>query len=97
MITIWKYVYDISTAGDGPLAVDMPYDSEIVAVGPEPSVTAPNLVCFWAKVNDERPRRTRKFIVRGTGHPLPENMYVDYLGTVVVQPFAWHLFEVKGE
>jgi hypothetical protein len=34
---------------------------------------------------------TRRFAVRGTGHPIPEG--ATYLGTVQMTPFVWHVFE----
>ena len=45
---------------------------------------------LWAKVDPTVHKCKRKFRVVGTGHDIPEGVYV---GTVQVPPFVWHLFD----
>ena len=93
MKTVWKYQYNIREVGDGPLEVEIPQTHKIVMVGPEPSNPRDNsIVCFWVVCDSEAPKEKAKFIVVGTGHPLPGN--AQYIGSVVIDPFAWHLFKL---
>lgn len=36
---------------------------------------------------------TRKFRVFGTGHPIPDEPLLVHVGSVIAEPFVWHLFE----
>lgn len=81
---IWKYTFEID---GGDQIKRMPRGAAIVHVG-----TQNKKICLWAIVNPN-PDGTeeRTFIVHGIGHDtLPTEKY---LGTAVIDPFAWHLFE----
>lgn len=43
---------------------------------------------------DDAALETRRFLIRGTGHPIPDG--ATYLGTVPMASFVWHVFEVRG-
>jgi hypothetical protein len=93
MKTVWKYTIDIKKTGDNPVSFGIPKVSSIVHVGVEPTTPLLNtVVCLWAIVDDASPKQTRQFIVRGTGYPVPSNARV--VGSVVIEPFAWHVFEL---
>lgn len=51
------------------------------------------LVQVWTEETGDEVRSTRKVVVVGTGHPVPQG--ATHLGSVVSQPFVWHLYEVK--
>jgi hypothetical protein len=55
-------------------------------------------ITLWFETNlnlmdrkDDEGLESRRFAVRGTGHPIPEG--ATYLGTVQMTPFVWHVFE----
>ena len=50
-------------------------------------------ICLWVKVNPNAPTEERTFIIRGTGHPLPEGK-LSHIGSVQQHDFVWHVFEV---
>jgi hypothetical protein len=53
-------------------------------------------LCLWALVNDGAlTNRRRTFRVVGTGHPVPDNEYLAFLGTVQMHGGAlvFHVFE----
>lgn len=81
MRTVYKYRM---VEPDGHVyVVPLPEDAEILWAEKD---------WFWAEVHTEYPMQDRKFVVRGTGHPLNDNEY--YLSTWFDGPFVWHLFEV---
>lgn len=96
MKTVWKYTIDLSKdsyLGRGFLEFEIPEISHICHVGPEPgSPTDSNLVCFWAIVDTDSPKVVRRFKVHGTGHLVEGNAKI--IGSVIIYPFAWHLFEL---
>lgn len=51
-----------------------------------------NFPTLWAIVDPDAPKETRSFRVIGTGNPI-ENDMREYIGTVQMPPFVWHLFE----
>ena len=52
-------------------------------------------VCLWAMSNTDESRKVRRMIrVYGTGRPIEEPLEsLNYIGTVQVGPFVWHVFE----
>lgn len=55
-------------------------------------------VCLWAMSNTDESRKVRRmFRIYGTGRPIKEDPAdLNYIGTVQVGPFVWHVFERKG-
>ena len=48
-------------------------------------------LCMWFEVDSEWGEHNVEVIIVGTGNPLPcEKM--DYVGTVVMNPFVWHVY-----
>lgn len=62
---------------------------DVLAVG----CRVPTVVEFWARYSDDSPAVFRRFLVVGTGHPLPDN--ARYHGTAVAPGghLVWHLLE----
>lgn len=51
-------------------------------------------LCLWFEHDTDRPVKTRKFRVFGTGHPIQEFNTRVWRATVVAAPFVWHVYEV---
>jgi hypothetical protein len=80
---VWKYTIQVGDEVD----VDMPLDAELLHVAATGSVDHLEL---WARVEPTRSIETRRILVRGTGHPVEIEPYV---GTVIVGPLVWHVFD----
>jgi len=50
------------------------------------------VLCMWAEVDTDTPKKTRRFSVVGTGRPIHENG--SYIGTCDDGPFVWHVLEL---
>lgn len=86
--TIWKF--PIQTTGQQ--AIEMSLAATILCVQ-----TQQGNPCIWAMVNGEpnHPKETRKFNIYGTGHPLPDDFTMPYIGTYQLEGGAlvFHVFE----
>jgi hypothetical protein len=51
------------------------------------------LLCLWAEVDTEAETEDVELLVRGTGHPVPDD--AEFLGTAMDSPFVWHLFSER--
>ena len=55
--------------------------------------------CIWTLVNPENKTEIREFRIFGTGHPIPEDVVLDfeYVGTAQMAggTLVWHLFRKK--
>jgi len=80
---IWKYL--IPTADK--VTLRMPKFAEVIHIAEQGGILA-----LWAIVNPDLEEEERIFYVVGTGHPLP---HAKYIGTVLIDPFVWHIFESK--
>lgn len=49
-------------------------------------------LCLWAMVDTTTPKVPRKIRVLGTGHTVPDKP-LKFLGTVLIHPYVWHVFE----
>lgn len=78
---IWKFPFSLTDT----LWVTMPVDAEILHVAMQGSKP-----CLWAAVSPDAERVPRRFMVRGTGQPIPEDGR--YVGTLHSPPYVWHLF-----
>lgn len=74
------------------VTVDMPEGAEIVRLGVQGPRSTPTV---WALVDDDNPTEPRRFLVVGTGHPLPRG--ARYVGSSDSAPFVWHVVELFGE
>lgn len=83
---VFKYVLQFSTGIVQPII--MPPGAEVLTVQLQELK-----VCMWAKVRaDIAHSQERKFILIGTGRPLPDS--VSYVGTFQDGDFVGHVFEV---
>ena len=89
MLTIWKFEIEVTDKQE----VEMPRGAELLFVGRQGSQPADKLM-LWAEVDTTEPRVLRQLRIAGTGHPLDE--YEKYVGSVIVEPFVWHLYD-RGE
>lgn len=84
-MTIWKYELE----SDRQQAVHMPMEAQILSVAMDQS----GRLCLWALVDPDANFQQRVIEVVGTGRPVSMNER-DFIGTVVVVPFVWHVFEI---
>lgn len=86
MRIIWKHPLRFS--GGEQLVRVMPVHSIPVHFGMQNG--APTL---WCECDPEAPLEDRRFVVAGTGHPLPDNGM--YIGSCQDGAFVWHAYEIK--
>ena len=67
-------------------AIEVPAEAEIAGVGMQG-----RNVCLWALCDPEQSKRSRTFMVRGTGHSVPPD--AAYVGLVRDGRYVWHVFE----
>lgn len=82
MRTIWKFELP------NGFAITMPYGAEVIRVARQGAVP-----CLWAIVESDNAPAMRRFMVIGTGRPIPPAARF-YIGTWDDDPFVWHLFEL---
>ncbi|GAA4809513.1 DUF7352 domain-containing protein [Tomitella cavernea] len=87
MITIWKFTFDV----DDTVDITIPAGAEVL---PHVHAESPTSLSVWARVDTEQANATRTLCVAGTGLPL--HTAGDYVGTAVVAPFVWHVYD-EGE
>jgi len=80
---IWKFPLPLEDL----VEVSMPKDSRILSLACQDGQ-----ICMWAKCDPDAPKVTRKFVIAGTGHPLPFGLG-EFIGTVLMGPLVWHVFE----
>lgn len=83
MQQIWKFPLPI---GQWESQQMMPEGATILHVDQQNS-----MVCLWALVSPVAPREVRTFHIIPTGVPI-ENVG-KYLGSVIIEPYVWHVFE----
>lgn len=86
MNAIWKYTLDKLDK-----RLDIPASAKILAVHEQRGE-----ICLWATVDPGMDRESRRFLVIGTGHDMPEGQ-LDFVGTVGLNDWAlvFHVFEVR--
>lgn len=87
MFSVWKF----ELTSMGPCSLLMPEGAEILTIGEQGGG-----LHLWARVNTEAPLEERRFWVAGTGHSVPGDPEIPYLGTAFFAGGAlvWHVFEV---
>lgn len=89
-MVIWKFPlppYDERGMVTYRPVVDMPRDARILTLqlqDEEPTL--------WAVVDPQAPCEPRRFVIVGTGHPVPEDVG-PYVGTWQWPALVFHLFE----
>lgn len=81
---IWKYDLAITDRQ----TLHLPRDAELLLVDQQQG-----RLRLWALVDATADHEPRLFAIYGTGHPLPDNPGL-HLGTVVIDPYVWHVFEI---
>jgi hypothetical protein len=84
MITIHKYRFKIDTA----IHIKMPVGANILNVGVQDGWPT-----MWAIVNTEQPIADRNFYIYATGQNMDEMFGHDYIATLQLNGFVWHIFE----
>jgi len=87
MKTIWKF----NVCPDSGFYLELPNGAVFLDVQ-----TQNGEPCAWFEVDSEAPREKRKFASFGTGHPIPDNVYLKYLGTFQLLEgiLIYHMYEV---
>ena len=91
MKTIYKYPLELTDRQ----AVSMPLVSKILSVGNQNGT-----ICVWAEVDSGAPHnRVYEFRIVGTGNPIDfstkpneTSWPYNFLGTVIMNPFVWHVY-----
>lgn len=81
------FKYSVPVAGIN--SVPMPQGAKILRDGEQGGK-----MFVWALVDETRAHENRQLFVCGTGWEMPVGPF-DYLGTVFVGPFVWHIWEAK--
>lgn len=81
---IFKYELKIATTQ----CIYIPKESKILSVG----VQKANIV-LWVLVTEAIENVPRIIEVCGTGRTIPESNKLNFIGTVIINPFVWHIFE----
>lgn len=92
MKTIWKFPFQI----DDSFKVTMPYGAEILTVQTQGiGMLGQELPHMWAIVDPEAHKVARWFRILGTGHDVPNDVVLRYIGTFQMAEgrLIWHLFE----
>lgn len=82
MITIWKY-----PVRSGVTSLTLPYGSHVLDVQVQDGQPV-----MWVQVDTDQHNVTRKFVVYGTGHPMPA-VTRQHIGTFQLSGYVFHLFE----
>ena len=85
--TIWKVDLEITDRQ----VIRLPAGAEMLSVQQQ----GPEALCLWALVDRSVPIIQHGIIIVGTGHRVPEDAE-DFIGTVQVGPFVWHVFTQEG-
>ena len=94
MRTIWKYKIPLTDKFE----LHLPVGAEILYVNTQ-IIDCEEQYCMWVGVNSEASQEKREFILRGTGHGMPD-VTLEYIGSFWVDKgvLIFHLFEViEGE
>jgi hypothetical protein len=88
--TIWKFPLKVT----GYQVVQMPLEYKILSVG-----VCPNKgVCLWAEVNAHNFENTNvEVVLIGTGHGLADEVVPNFVGTVIQNPYVWHVYVSQVE
>ena len=95
MRTIWKFPLTLGS-NNHIFEIEMPKGSRILSVGVDPEYpTDPRQVRIWAEVSPKiEVKETHRLVVFGTGDVLGNVVFRQFIGTVVINPYAWHVYEL---
>lgn len=88
MKTVFKYTLDADTV------LEMPCDAQVLCVNSQPGNKQEDIQ-LWAMVDTDAELELRRFRVFGTGHIIPTDIDLRYIGTVHMHAgrFVFHVFE----
>ena len=81
---IWKYDLEITESQ----FIHMPEDAKILSVENQYGD-----LCLWALVDPEKRHTIRDIHIIGTGNPIHGTPKLTFIGTVIIKPLVWHVFE----
>jgi hypothetical protein len=84
MSAVWKFPLRLS--GGEQLVRTMPFGAipvRFAMQGQDPTL--------WCLVDERNSAQDRRFVVVGTGHPIPDGC--EYIGSCDDGPYVWHAFE----
>lgn len=84
MSAVWKFT--MRFADGEQLVRTMPFGAIPVRFGMQGGVPT-----LWCLVNERNSAQDRRFVIVGTGHPVPNGC--EYIGTCDDGPLVWHAFE----
>lgn len=84
--SVWKFPMAFPTLDRE--GITMPGGSKVLHVAFQHRV-----LTLWALVEESAPTVIRRFAVVGTGHTALSPQQGSYVGTVLDDPFVWHVFE----
>ncbi len=84
---VYRYRLPITDVAE----VEMPERPDILSLGPPRD--GRDELDMWALINPDAPLRTYRFLVCGTGHPVPENRGA-FVGSVTTHggQLVWHVW-----
>lgn len=85
-MVIFKYTLRVT---DELQFLEVPKDSKLLHIDNQYET-----ITLWIMVNPKRTSIKRAFRVIGTGHKHEDMNKWTYIGTVLIQPFVWHIFEL---
>ena len=88
MKTIWKFPLESQEYSE----IEMPHGAEVLAAQVQNKT-----ICLWATVDPEAPKQPRMFQICGTGISMLEHVERNYIATVQIGPYVFHIFEVLGD
>jgi len=102
MKTVWKYEISLSNLDENNcITFQVPLGSVPLTATPSPQrPTDSNKVCVYLEIPGNNTPSSgwmgemedMVFMVVGTGFLVPEDTW--YLGSVIIEPFAWHVYKV---
>lgn len=87
---VWKALLDPMERS--PQTVEMPFGARPLHVGLD--TRDPSKIAVWFEVNPETEQCGIPLWIVGTGHELPGTL--PHIGSVVMGPFAWHIYGGRG-
>jgi hypothetical protein len=87
---IWKYLLEVTDIQ----AIQIPVGSRILSADNQNGD-----LCLWAIVPTQNATEDRCIEIIGTGNPVLEAIGLTrrFIGTVIMRPFVWHVFERVNE
>lgn len=86
---IYKYPVPITDAFE----LELPYGARICLFATQEASLEPQLWIEHSATGDMR-MVTRRFRLFGTGHRIDNADRMAHVGSVIVEPFVWHLYEI---